>query len=409
MSIARTGALIPAERRPVLRYLLGALFVETLFFVVLSPLLPVYARELHLSRGGAGLMSACYAIGFALAAVPAGSAVEMIGMRWVSLAGVALVGIACAGFGLAQVAWLLDLARTLTGVGAAGVWAGSVPWVESLGGGRNRGRLLGVAFAAASAGSCAGPAVGALATVVGPRPVFVGLSIMIGMLVVWGAVVSDGAEPMRPQRSRHGVRAELAMMRAALRLPAVSRSLAMVVLPTAALAVTGVLLPLRLRHLGAAEPAIAAAFLTAALLGVLANPAIGNWFDRRGGPSVLRPTLLLAAVFLALLAAPLPAGALLATLVLAAVLLNACWVPSMGQLTIAVDHGGGSPGVAMGLFNLSWAVFQVVGAVGGAELSRLGEPIPFVVLCVGFVAGARATVALETTAAGRGEVERAAR
>ena len=55
-------------------YLLAALLVETLFFVVLSPLLPVYARELHLGRTGAGLMSACYAIGYGLAAVPAGAA-----------------------------------------------------------------------------------------------------------------------------------------------------------------------------------------------------------------------------------------------------------------------------------------------------------------------------------------------
>ena len=42
--------LIPRARHRVFVYLLAALFVETLFFVVLSPLLPVYARELHLSR-----------------------------------------------------------------------------------------------------------------------------------------------------------------------------------------------------------------------------------------------------------------------------------------------------------------------------------------------------------------------
>ena len=153
-------------------YLLAALFVETLFFVVLSPLLPVYARELHLSRSAAGLMSASYSIGYGLAAIPAGAAVGVVGARRVSLGGLTLVGVSCAAFGAARVPGLLDLARALTGAGAACVWAGSIPWLESLAGDHDRGRVIGVAFAAASAGSCAGPAVGALATLTGPRPVF---------------------------------------------------------------------------------------------------------------------------------------------------------------------------------------------------------------------------------------------
>ena len=202
---AGPAPLIPRAQRRVFVYLLAALLVETLFFVVLSPLLPVYARELHLSRSAAGLMSACYSIGYGLAAMPAGAAVGVVGPRRVSLGGLTLVGVSCAAFGAARVPVLLDLARALTGAGAAGVWAGSIPWMESLAGGQERGRLIGVAFSAASAGSCAGPAVGALATVTGPRPVFLAFSVVIGLLVVWGAVVSPGRSSRRappPQRPR---------------------------------------------------------------------------------------------------------------------------------------------------------------------------------------------------------------
>ena len=119
--------LIPRAQRRVFVYLLAALFVETLFFVVLSPLLPVYARELHLSRSAAGLMSASYSIGYGLAAIPAGAAVGVVGARRVSLGGLALVGVSCAAFGAARVPGLLDLARALTGAGAAACGPGRFP------------------------------------------------------------------------------------------------------------------------------------------------------------------------------------------------------------------------------------------------------------------------------------------
>jgi predicted MFS family arabinose efflux permease len=393
---AAPAPLIPRAQRQVFVYLLAALLVETLFFVVLSPLLPVYARELHLSRSAAGLMSACYSIGYGLAAVPAGAAVGVIGPRRVSLGGLALVGVSCAAFGAARVPLLLDLARALTGAGAAGVWAGSIPWMESLAGGQERGRLIGVAFSAASAGSCAGPAVGALATVTGPRPVFLALSVVIGLLVVWGAVVSAGREPSMPPRvaatsGRAGVREALGSMRDGLRAPQAGVALAMVALPTVGLGVCGVLMPLRLRGLGVAELAIAIAYLTAAVLEVLANPLIGRWFDRRGGALVLRWALLLCGACVTVLALPLPAAALLAALVLAYLVLNACWVPALAQLSTTLERGGAVPGVALGLFNVSWAIFQVVGSIGGAEVSRVGIAAPFLVLTALFAAGARAT------------------
>jgi predicted MFS family arabinose efflux permease len=400
MSVTGTGALIPRERRPVFHYLLAALLIETMFFVVLSPLLPVYARELHLSRSAAGLMSACYSIGYGLAAIPAGNAVAIVGARRVSLGGLALVGLACAAFGAARNVLLLDLARVATGAGAAAVWAGSIPWMESLADGQDRGRLIGVAFAAASMGACAGPAVGALATLTGPRPVFLVLGVVIGVLVVWGAMVSVGADPPRPPRSGAGTRAALTAMRAGLRAPGTVIALWMVALPTIGLGVCGVVLPLRLRGLGVAEPAIAAAYLTAAVLEVPVNPAVGRWFDRRGGPLVLRWLLLACAVCLAVLALPLPAAAVAVGLVLVYIALNACWVPSLAQLMTSLDRTGAAPGLALGLFNVSWAIFQVIGSIGGAELSRTGDAVPFALLAVLFTVSTRVASRLDAAATG---------
>jgi MFS transporter, DHA1 family, solute carrier family 18 (vesicular amine transporter), member 1/2 len=387
MTAADAGSLVPRSERLVFVYLLAALLVETLFFVVLSPLLPLYARELHLGRTGAGLMSACYAIGYGLAALPAGSIVGTIGQRRVSLGGLAMIGLSCAGFALGRHVAVLDAARLVTGAGAAAVWAGSIPWLESLGRPGDRGRLIGLAFSAASAGACGGPAVGAIATLTGPRPAFLGLSVLILALFVWGAVISAGRDLVPPRRVRRA-------MRSALRIPGIGTALAMVVLPTLAFGVSGVLLPLRLHGLGVAEVVIATGYLLAAVLEVIVNPLVGRWFDRSGGALVLRVTLGASAACVLALAFPLPASQLLAALVVSFPIFGASWVPSLAHLSALVERNGGGSGVALGLFNISWAISQVAGAVGGAELSHLGPAVPFLLLVAVFLIGARAASAL---------------
>jgi MFS family permease len=226
-----------------------------------------------------------------------------------------------------------------------------------------------------------------VATLTGPRPAFLGLSVLIFALFVAGTVVSAGRRPAAPVRVPRAVRS-------ALRSRGTVPALAMVVLPTLAFGVSGVLLPLRLRGLGVAEVGIATAYLLAALLEVIVNPLVGRWFDRSGGALVLRATLGGSAACVFALALPLPASVLLGVLVGSFPVLGANWVPSLAQLSASVEREGGASGVALGLFNISWAVSQVAGAVGGAELSRLGAAVPFLLLVALFLVGARAASAL---------------
>jgi predicted MFS family arabinose efflux permease len=387
MTATGIASVVPRRDQRVFAYLLAALLVETMFFVVLSPLLPLYARELHLTRIEAGVLSASYAIGYGLAAVPAGALVGVVGQRWVSIGGLALVGLSCAAFALGRDAVTLYAARTVTGAGAAGVWAGSIPWLVSLGDERERGRLIGVAFAAASAGACAGPAVGALATVTGPRAAFLGVSMTIFGLVALGTLASVGHEPPRAHRSKRE-------LRSALRAPGALGALAIVALPSLSFGVVGVVLPLRLRDLGVAEIIIAASFFAASILEVIANPLVGRWFDRRGGARVLRATLLGSAASVVVLGLPLPASLLLISLALSLPILGSVWVSSLAQLAAIVERTGTQPGVALGLFNIAWAICQIIGAVGGAQLSRVGEAVPFVILALLYALGTRTAARL---------------
>ena len=374
---------MPRHEQRVFAYLLAALLVETMFFLVLSPLLPLYARELHLTPVEAGVMSASYAIGYGLAAVPAGVLVGLIGERWVSIGGLAVVGVSCGAFALAHNTVALDAARTVSGAGAAAIWAGSIPWLVSLGGEAERGSLIGLAFSAASAGACAGPAIGALATLTGPRAALLGVSVLIFVLVVAGLVASIGHDPPRQRRAKRE-------LRTALGLPGAKRALAIAALPSVGFGVAGVLLPLRLRDLGVADAVIAAAFLAAAILEVITNPLVGRWFDRSGGARVLRAALLGSLFCVVVIALPLPASVLLIALILSFPIICSVWVPSLAQLAATTEHSGLQPGVALGLFNVCWAISQIVGAVGGARLSRFGEAVPFLVLGVLCLVGTRA-------------------
>jgi predicted MFS family arabinose efflux permease len=335
-------------------------------------------------------MSASYSIGYGLAAVPAGAIVGRLGQRRTSIGGLALVGLSCATFAVARDTIALDAARTITGAGAAAVWAGSIPWLVSLGGEGDRGHLIGLAFSAASAGACVGPAVGALATVIGPRDAFLCLSVLIFGLVVAGTLASSGHEPPRAVLAKRS-------LRMALRAPGASQALAIVALPSLGFGVAGVLLPLRLRGLGVAEVVIAADFLAASVLEVIANPLVGRWFDRSGGARVLQATLMGSAACVIAIALPLPATVLLIALTLSFPVLGSVWVPSLAQLAASVEGGATHPGVALGLFNITWAICQVTGAVVGAQLSRFGQGVPFLVLALLYALGTRAAASLPST------------
>lgn len=57
---------------PAFAFLLAAVMVEMVFFIVLGPLLSHYAVTLRMSKLGAAVLSTSYAAGCGVAAVPAG-------------------------------------------------------------------------------------------------------------------------------------------------------------------------------------------------------------------------------------------------------------------------------------------------------------------------------------------------
>src|SRR6476659_5152784 len=97
-----------------LLFLTGAIiFVDTLFFAALTPLLPHYADTLGLGKTGAGVLAAAYPAGAFLGAIPSGMVAARLGVKPTVLIGMTGVAVTTALFGFAESAWQLDVARFL--------------------------------------------------------------------------------------------------------------------------------------------------------------------------------------------------------------------------------------------------------------------------------------------------------
>src|SRR5690349_8477323 len=105
MTAAGTEALraAPADEarlRRVVSLVCAIVFVDTIFFAVIAPLLPSLAHELHLSKASAGILTGALAAGNVIGSIPAGVFAARAGSRRATVAGLTLLGITSVTFGL---------------------------------------------------------------------------------------------------------------------------------------------------------------------------------------------------------------------------------------------------------------------------------------------------------------------
>jgi MFS family permease len=350
----------------------AVVFVDTLFFAALTPLLPHYAQSLGLDKTGAGVLSAAYPAGAFFGAIPSGLVAGRLGVKPTTIVGLTLVGTCTILFGIADQAWQLDLARFAQGLASAFSWTGAIGWLVAGAPAGRRGRLIGNAFAAAVAGALFGPVIGGVASVAGTGWTFGAVGAASFGLVAWAAV-TPGEARHEPQSPMHLVRAlgDRRILVAAW----------FVVLPALLFGVLAVLAPLRLAQLGFGAVAIGAVFLCSAGFEAVNNVLLGRVSDRQGP---LRPIFagLLASIVVASLL-PWPDNRfLLAVLVVAAGLsFGTFFTPGMTLLSDLAEARGLRFGYASALVNLAWAPGQTLGAAGGGALARAtDDAVPYLAL-----------------------------
>jgi MFS family permease len=358
--------------RRLLVLVCAVVLVETVLYAALVPLLPSYAEDFGLSKGGAGLLVGAYAAGAFLGALPGGFAAALYGPRRALLFGLALMGAASVGFGFAGDAWTLGAARLAQGLGGSLAWAGALAWLIAGTPRSRRGEMLGTAIGAAIFGALLGPAVGALAHEVGSRATFVGFAGLAAALAVWALRTPPAeADPPRP-----------GAIPRALRDPQILGALWLMVVPALLFGTVGVLVPLDLDRAGwsAAMSAamIAAAFIGSAAIEMFVAPLIGRFSDRRGRLIPLRIALAGSiAVVTAFALAGRPAS-IVPVLVIAAITFGAFWAPAMALLADRAEGIGLAQGLAFGLMNAAWGAGNAIGPAASGRLADLGgDPLPY--------------------------------
>src|SRR3982074_1414564 len=105
------------------------MFLELVFFAVLSPLLPELKRELALSTTQAGVLVAAYSAGAVLGGLPAVMFAVRAGVRTTALASLLVFAVASVAFGLGHDYSALLAARFVQGFAGAGLWTAAMVWL----------------------------------------------------------------------------------------------------------------------------------------------------------------------------------------------------------------------------------------------------------------------------------------
>jgi EmrB/QacA subfamily drug resistance transporter len=126
--------------------------------------LPDMARSLHASLSDLQWVVDGYALAMAALLLGAGAAADILGRRRVHVAGVVLFAVASLLCGLASGPGLLVAARAVQGVGAAAMFATTLPLLGSVYQGKQRSAALGVWGAVAGGASAVGPVLGGVLT-----------------------------------------------------------------------------------------------------------------------------------------------------------------------------------------------------------------------------------------------------
>jgi multidrug resistance protein len=417
----------------------AALFVDSLLYSVVVPVLPGYATGLGASPTAISLLFASYAAALLAATPLAAAAADRWGRCRPLLAGAVGVALATLLFALATSYPVLLAARAAQGAAAAAVWTAGVALVAEVVPAEGVGQALGAVLAGMSAGLIAGPPIGGvLADAFGHRAPFLACAAVAAAVCLVlvrlvrqesvrqpdpaaaagrpagpastgpGSAGPDptgpdptGPDPTRPDPTRPdptgpgsvdrpGTGAARAGFRELLRAPAVRAALAAAALGAAALSTVEPLLPVDLHdRLGAGSLAIGLLFGAATLAHGAVSPLVGRFADRCPRSRLIPAGLLGMAVLAPLLTVPRHAGAVGALLVGYAIAYSFVLVPVLARLAGAVRGTSGGYATGYGLFNITYAVGMFAGPLaGGAVAAALSVPGALAALAVPLLVGA---------------------
>ncbi|MFI5048957.1 MAG: MFS transporter, partial [Gaiellales bacterium] len=155
-----------------------SMFVDAALYLAVIPLLPHYVDRFGLSSLQAGAVVAAYPVSVPIVSIGCIALVPRIGAKRITVFSASLMAVSTLIFAWAPSALVLVLARFVQGVASGSIWTASMAWVTDNAPPGRRGRESGIVMGMLSAGSVAGPAVGALASWAGQGVAFGSVAIV---------------------------------------------------------------------------------------------------------------------------------------------------------------------------------------------------------------------------------------
>jgi MFS family permease len=356
--------------RRLLALVSAIIFVDTLLFTALTPLVPTYADEFDLSKAGAGILVGAYGAGALFGGIPGGLAAARWGPKRAVVGALLLLATASFAFAFAGTVVALGLARFVQGIASTATWAGALTWISVETPRERRGAAIGTTFGAAVAGAVLGPVFGGFAELAGVEVSFAAVGVVV---LGFAGLASLGGASRREPLSFDG-------LARALRDARFVGGLWLNMLPAILFGMLLVLAPLALGDAGWSAFAIAAVFFGAGLVEVVLNPAIGRFSDRVGRLLPIRAALAASALAAAALGAASAAVAIAMLVCLASIAFGSLYTPSMSLASNRAEMVGLAQGLSYGVVNSAWAFGELVGPTGGGALAEAsGDAAPYLV------------------------------
>ncbi|MGH1504042.1 MAG: MFS transporter [Acidimicrobiales bacterium] len=314
---------------------------------VVSPILPLYAKEFDVSTAMVGLTITSFGLARLVSNVPAGMFADRRGRRILLVGGPLVTAVGMAGSAVAGSIWWLLVWRFVAGAGSGVYMTGAQIYLVDIADPSERGRYMAINQGALLVGFSAGPALGGvLSEAYGLSTPFLVVAVAAALTALYGALrLPETGKGGSPPPSGNGVdRQALLRSPALLAVGLVSMSIFSI-----RAGVRQALVPLELTdRFGWATDDIGLLFTALGVIGLVLIVPAGWSVDRFGARAVIVPTALAGALGIGVVAAAGSISVYVAGLAIAAIGTGVTGPAPAAFVADLVDDA--DRGAAMGLY-----------------------------------------------------------
>ena len=369
---------------PLLFLVCLVIFLDSLGYGVVVPVLPLYAKQLGVSDFNLGLLFASYAIALLIGAIPAGMLSDRFGRKPFVLFGMFAMSAAFLFYAYATTYPMLVVARVLDGFTAAATWSAGLALIGDRCDPDSLGTYFGYALAAMAIGAVGGPVLGGfLSDSLGYKAPF----ILIAAMCLLGGIVALFLSADAKAPGVRGVFSPREMLRPIIGNTVIRVACVVTAITTIGLGMIEPLLPLRLsRVFGISRTGIGLLFGANLVFYAVASPLVGRLSDRVGRMRPIVAGLLATAVVFPFLAVTRSLPVMYVLMGILGITIALFGTPSVPLITDTLPASSEGPGAgphygtAFGLLNLFWSLGYAIGPIlGGGLVSAWGLPATLLV------------------------------